>query len=140
MRVDTALLCESATTKDGLLYVLGGGIVQTQHAEFPAEIGMTLALRIMLHPTELTRPHGLEILLQDEDGQLVTKVDVGIGITENVVVPPGEEAPLVLPWSFPGRPKLPHPGRYSFEILIDGVHQLAVPFTAIQQPGEGVQS
>ena len=120
MRVDTALLCESATTKDGLLYVLGGGIAQVQHTEFPAEIGMTLALRIMLHPTELTRPHDLEILLQDEDGKLVTKVNIGVGIPENMVVPPGEEAPLVFPWIFPGNQNCHTQGRYSLEILIDG--------------------
>jgi hypothetical protein len=133
MRVDTALLCEAASARDGLLYVLGGGIVGTQYPEFPSELGMTLALRIMLHPTELTRPHQLEILLQDDDGALVTKVNVGIGIPEGTNVPPGDEAPLVLPWSFPGRPQLPKAGRYSFEILIDGVHQLAVPFTAALQ-------
>ena len=44
MRIDTALLCDAATERDGLLNVLGGGITVATRPEFPAPLGMTLAL------------------------------------------------------------------------------------------------
>jgi len=103
-------------------------------------MGLTLAMRVLVHPTEMAHPHKLEVLLQDEDGQQITKVDIGVGISDQSVVPPGDEASLAIPWNFPGQPVLPHAGRYSFEILIDGVHQVSVPLRATvvdtQQGGE----
>lgn len=141
MRVDTALLCDAATVREGLLHILGGGISQVVRPEYPAELGLTLALRIMVHPTEAEHRHKLQIILQGEDGQKVTEVQAEV----QAELPPegieaGEEGELLIPWNFPGRPKLPAPGRYSMELLIDGVHQRSVPFKAIQaQLPEGTQ-
>ncbi len=132
MRVDTALLCEAATTREGLLYVLGGGVTRTQRPEFPSPLGVTLALRILMHPTEIDNAHQLQIRLLDADGAEVVRVEMGFGVAdpEQTQIEAGEEVPIVIPWDFPGRPQLPHPGRYSMEILIDGVHQTSVSFTA----------
>jgi len=132
MRIDTALLCDAATEREGLLYVLGGGITVAARPSYPAPFGMTLALRVLVHPTEMRAAHRLEILLQDEDGQLVTKVDVNIDAPQTPPdLPPGEEAALVVPWTFPGGPVLPRAGRYSLEVLIDGVHQRSIGFNAV---------
>lgn len=136
MRVDTCLLCEAVTVHDGLLNILGGGVTLVSHHEYPAELGVSLALRIMLHPTELAHPHKLEILLQDDDGEQVTKVDLGLAAGDPSAIPVGEEGEMLLGWGFPTRPLLPHPGRYSFELLIDGVHQLSIPLKANEIGGE----
>jgi hypothetical protein len=135
MRVDTCLLCEAVTVHDGLLNILGGGVTVVQNAAYPAELGLALALRIMVHPTELAHPHKLEIVLQDDDGAQVTKVDMGMEAGDTSAVPVGEEGEVLVPWNFPGRPALPHAGRYSFELLIDGVHQLSVPLKADETGG-----
>ncbi len=132
MRVDTALLCEAATVKDGLLYVLGGGIQRIAMPEFPAPLPLTIALRIMLHRTEVEIPHELQIRLLEEDGDEVVRVAMGFGVGDPESLPVGEEAAIAVPWNFPGRPQLPHAGRYSMEILIDNVHQVSVAFTAEQ--------
>jgi hypothetical protein len=137
MRVDTALLCDAATVREGLLHILGGGVSQVIRPAFPAELGVTLALRIMVHPTELDHPHDLQIVLQDDDGLQITKVDLHVEVGDRSAVPAGEEGEILLPWSFPGRPLLPHEGRYSFEVLIDGNHQLSVPLRAALPPTEG---
>jgi hypothetical protein len=140
MRIDTALLCDAVTVRDGLLHVLGGGITQAARPEYPAPLGMHLALRVLLHPTEIERPHQVEILLQDEDGEMITRAQIGIQVPPDAAIPAGEEASIPIPWTFPMQPALPHAGRYSFEVLIDGVHQVSVPFTALelqqQQGGE----
>lgn len=132
MRVDTALLCDAATVRDGLLHILGGGISQVERAEFPAELGVTLALRIMVHQTEAEDVHEVRIIVQGQDGEQVTEVRA-----QAQLGPPPEgleasdEGAILLPWDFPGRPKLPHPGRYSMEVLIDGHHEASVPFKAV---------
>jgi hypothetical protein len=101
--------------------------------EYPAELGVTLALRIMVHPTEAEHPHQLQIVLQGEDGQKITEVHAQVQTEPPPEgVEPGDEGELLIPWNFPGRPKLPAPGRYSMELLIDGVHQRTVPFKAVQ--------
>jgi hypothetical protein len=132
MRIDTALLCDAATVRGGLLNVLGGGITEAERPEFPAPLAMTLALRVQMHPTEMDRPHELEILLQDEDGKVATRAKIGIQAPPDIAVPVGEQVTLAIPWNFPMQPALPHEGRYSFEVLIDGVHQVSVPFTAVK--------
>lgn len=137
MRVDTALVCDAATVREGLLHILGGGITQLVRPEYPAELGVTLALRIMVHPTEMDHPHDLEIVLQDDDGQQITKVELHVEVGEHADVPAGDEGEIIVPWNFPGRPQIPHVGRYSFEILIDGNHQLSVPLRAIEVQMQG---
>jgi hypothetical protein len=138
MRVDTALLCDAATVREGLLHILGGGITTVVRTEYPAELGVTLALRIMVHPTEAEHPHQLQIVLQGQDGEKVTEVRAEVQAeTPPDGLEPGDEAELLIPWDFPGRPKLQGPGRYSMELLIDGVHQGTVPFKAVlMQPEE----
>src|SRR5271170_3018851 len=133
MRVDTALLCDAVTVREGLLHILGGGITHGTRDEFPAPLGVQLALRVLLHPTEIERPHGVEILLQDADGAQVTKAQIAIQLPPDMPVPPGQEASLPIAWTFPAQPPLPHPGQYSFEVLVAGVHQVSVPFTVVTQ-------
>jgi hypothetical protein len=130
VRLDTALLCDAATVREGLLHILGGGITQIIREEYPAELGVVLALRIMVHPTEMEGSHQLRIVVQGEDGEKVTEVRADVQVANPELVPPGEEGELLIPWNFPARPKLPTTGRYSMEILIDGVHQGSVPFRA----------
>jgi hypothetical protein len=130
MRVDTALLCDAATVREGLLNILGGGITRIVQPEYPADLAVTLALRIMVHPTEMDHPHQLQIIVQGEDGEKVTEVKAQVQVANPEQIPPGEDGELLIPWNFPARPKLPGPGRYSMEILIDGIHQGTVPFRA----------
>jgi hypothetical protein len=137
MEVDTCMLCDAATVREGLLHILGGGITQTGRPEFPSPLGMSLALRVIMHPTELAHSHQLEVILQDEDGERVTKFDIQLAGLDPENVPAGQHAPLAIAWDFPGRPDLPHPGRYSFELLIDGVHQRTVPLNAVLIEPEG---
>lgn len=139
MDIDTCLLCDAATVREGLLHILGGGITTVVRPEFPAPLGLQMALRVLAHSTELDRSHTLEVLLQDEDGGRVTQFNVETAQIDPAQVPAGERAPLPLAWDFPANPHLPHPGSYSFELLIDGVHQRTVPFKAIEgtPPPEG---
>lgn len=134
MRVDCALLCDAVTVRDGLLHILGGGITRLHRPSFPTHLGVSLALRVMVHPTESDREHQIETRLLAEDGAELGRVEIGFGITAQDVRP-GEE--LSAPFAIPLIPvALPSEGSYSFELLIDGVHQASVPFTALLAPTE----
>lgn len=130
MRIDCALLCDAATVREGLLHVLGGGVTRVTRPEFPSPLGLTLALRILIHPTEADRQHTLDVRLQGADGQPVVQVNVEFGLNEPGDLQPGEEASLPIPLALPPEVRLPGPGTYSFELLIDGIHQQSVPFVA----------
>lgn len=130
MRIDTALLCDAATVREGLLHVLGGGVTRAGRPAWPAPLGLTLALRILVHPTETDRQHQLAVKLQGADGEEVARVDIEFGVGHAGTLEPGEQASLPLPIPMPEQVVLPSPGRYSFELLIDGIHQTSVPFIA----------
>lgn len=127
MRVDTALLCDWVTVRENLLHILGGGITRVWRDEFPAPLGASLALRFLLHPTETEASHGVRILLLDEDGKTVAAVEGNFGVGDKGATVPGEEVAVVIamPMVNVG---IEHEGAYSFEILVDGVHQSSVPF------------
>ncbi len=128
MRIDCALLCDYVTVREGLLHVLGGGITRLGRPSFPSRLGVAFALRIMVHPTEAGKEHKIDALLLAEDGAEVARMEIGFELGPQNVRP-GEElsAPFAIPMhDFP----IPHEGAYSFELLIDGVHQASVPFLA----------
>jgi hypothetical protein len=129
VRIDCALLCDAATVREGLLHVLGGGITRANRPEYPAPLGMAMALRILVHPTEAGDPHNLKMLLQAADGEKVAEFDLQFGLNEPTGLDPGEEASLPVPVPMAGI-VLPAPGSYSFELLIDGIHQTSIPFRA----------
>lgn len=137
MRIDTALLCDAATVREGLLHVLGGGVTRIHRPGYPAPLApLSVALRILVHPTETDRKHDLEVRLQGEDGQQLAKFEVEFGIGDPGQLQPGEQVSLPLPLNMPQEIVLDRAGRYSFELLIDGVHQTSVPFVATHVQGE----
>jgi hypothetical protein len=131
MRIDCALLCDAVTVREGLLHILGGGITRLSRPEYPAPLNVALAVRIMVHPTECDRDHNLEVRLMDADGSEVGRLEAGFAIREPGDARPGEELAIAIPVSVQMLP-LPKPGAFSFELLIDQMHHLSVPFLATQ--------
>lgn len=139
MRIDCALLCDSVTIREGLLHILGGGITRANRDNFPAPLNLALALRIMVHPTEADRTHQLTVLLLAQDGERIAEFGIEFGISDPSVLEPAEEASLPLALSLHTVP-LPREGPYSFELLIDGIHQATVPFRAVKLEGTAQES
>lgn len=137
MRVDSALLCDAATIREGLLHVLGGGVTRANRMGFPSPVDLTLALRILVHPSEAERPHELVVMLQSGDGDKLAEFQITFGIDGLDGLEPGEHASVPLALKVPQSVLMPAAGLYSFELLIDGVHQATVPFNAVQLPEGG---
>jgi hypothetical protein len=129
MRLDCALLCDAATVREGLLHILGGGVTRVNRPLFPAPLGIVLAVRVMIHPTETASEHAMQVLLLAADGERVADIGLGFGVSDPRQLAVGEEAslPIAIPLA---NVALPQEGAYSFELLIDGIHQVSVPFRA----------
>lgn len=138
MRIDCVLLCDAVTVREGLLHILGGGVTRVHRPAYPAPLGACLAIRIMIHPTEAATDHQLQALLQGADGQKVGDITIGFGVGDPGQLVVGEEASLPLGLSMVAGIPLPEHGAYSFELLIDGIHQASVPFRAeiIAEPAD----
>lgn len=132
MQVAAAFLCDFAEVREGLLFALGGGITRLWRDAFPASMEASLALLLELHQTEGATQHQLQVLVQGEDGQRVGEVKAAfqMGAAE---VDVGEN--LLLPIALDLRPaRLPAPGSYAVEIVLDGTHQRTIQFKALPRP------
>src|SRR5438093_4536149 len=132
MRVDCALICDYATVREALIHILGGGITRIHRPFYPAPLGVSLALRIMVHPTEASREHELTVLLSDEDGNRIAQIEAKFTTTPAPGMAPGEELSVPLPINAQGWP-VPHAGAYRFDILVDGNHQADLSLIALLQ-------
>lgn len=132
MRISTALLCDAATVREGLLHILGGGVSVMGRAEFPAPMLVQLAILIHQHPTELGQDHVLDVVVQNVDGARVAEASVQWS-TPAAAIPGFRELaqPVVLPLQDIG---LPQPGAYSVELLINGHHEASVGFEVVTGP------
>lgn len=126
------MLCDAATVREGLLHILGGGIMRLNRSSFPAHLAAALALQISLHPTEAGVAHRAEAIIQGEDGSQIAKATAQFQVGGGDLAP-GEEytAPIVIPMMLV---EIPAVGGYSMEILIDGEHRTSLPFRAILMP------
>ncbi|MBV9142931.1 MAG: hypothetical protein JO115_18800 [Pseudonocardiales bacterium] len=136
MRLDCALLCDAATVREGLLHILGGGITRIARPEpYPVALDVFLALRIVVDPGESKRSHQSQILLQSDEGKAIAelRIEFAVGPGNKSEHRPGEEIALPIAARLHGI-GVPAPGAYSFEVLIDGIHQSTVPFVVVQAP------
>ena len=136
MKLNTALLCDFAQVRQNLLFISSGGISRIQRAEYPAPLRVHLALMIEVHPIEADHPHEVEVFLQSQDGHRLASLKAGFQLDP----PPPEGGvpdeyltmnitlPLVVPMT---GIKIPEPGRYAVEILIDATHVQSLPIRAV---------
>jgi hypothetical protein len=93
-------------------------------------MGMSLALRIMIHPTEVGATHQAGVLVVGEDGERAAELAMAIPPPPEEIIAAlarGEElaVPVVINLSAVG---LKQAGAYNIEVLVDGIHQASVPF------------
>lgn len=128
MDLDFAVLADHALIdQQGKLSIIG----IFQHvwvATFPAVHGRThLVLRVRGRRTEIGS-HSIRIRFLDDAGQELLGGEGTVQFGEPVAGVTELEAGAVLVFDVP----LPRPGRYQFEILMDGASAARVPLTAAQ--------
>lgn len=140
MKLDWAILADAGQVREGLAFVMGGGIDTVNATQTPAALNATLLIRLLLHKTETGRPHQIELRFADEDGNELGKVNADFNVADNPDVPVGWDHSAMFALNIHGMP-LQKWGRYSVDILADGNHlrtlnlrlkQVALP----GQPGQ----
>jgi hypothetical protein len=136
MKIDFALVCDYALIDQyGKLSVLG----IFQHiwvAQFPTvHPRLHLVVRLKGKRTEVGQHHIL-IRLQDEENVQILNGEGTVTFNEPPAGVTEIEAGTVLAFDIPFR----KPGRYQFEISIDGQVETTVPITVSQAPAPGASS
>jgi hypothetical protein len=129
MKLDWAILSNSAEVQGGLSYVLGGGWDTGFRPTFPAPFLGAITLRVLVHPTEIEVPHNLELQFWNEDGRPFAP-PVSLTLHPGAVPdqhPVGWDVPATVAIGLQNLP-IPAAGRYSIEILIDGQHHRSISF------------
>jgi hypothetical protein len=131
--VTTALLCDYVQVREGLLFVLSGGITRIRRPSYPAPFGAGFAVVLELDAIEAETPHGFELVVVGEDGEEVGRINADIQVGahdgayagENIQVPMGIEMHGAV---------LPRPGAYELRVYVDAQHRRTIQFWAEETP------
>jgi hypothetical protein len=135
-----AVLCDSAVTADGKLYIQGGGWNLLGAESFPfrqSRIGIGVVLQVPY--TQTNRDHELRLALRHEDEDPTGDGGDGVGgvFRFNVGRPPilqhGEPQHVPVALNFDQIP-FELPGTYSFVITIDGDELGRLTFRVVGPP------
>lgn len=66
MRPDVVVLADAGHVRDGLLFVIGGGIDQMYSASLPAIIQATIVAKVILDPGDLEKEHVLKLTVKSD--------------------------------------------------------------------------
>lgn len=138
MEVTTALLCDFAQVREGMLFISSGCVSRLWRPEVPAAMGVCLALVIEIDQIESERPHELHVYVTGEDGQRQATIDGGFQV-DPAGLDPGEN--VLVPVTLDLRPlELPRAGPYDVRIYLDGQHRRTlrcrVAIGQAPEPGE----
>jgi hypothetical protein len=133
VELTTALLCDHASVREGLLFVVGGGITRIRRASYPSHLGIGLAAVLELDPFEAERDHRFQLVIVGEDGDEVGRVEADIRVGTSEAVKPGEnvQVPLAVDMY---TTRLPESGAFELRLYVDGEHRRTLQFWAETTP------
>lgn len=133
MKVDTALLCDAVSIREGLLHILGGGITRIWAEQFPTQVNATLALRVLIGPEEAAAPQVINLLVQGPDGEELGSFNLDFGVAAPEGASPLSDVPV--PLAIPMQQvQLPKPGQYSIEVRAGDEIARSVSLEAAHRP------
>ena len=116
MELRAALLCEAASTRDGLLFVLGGGIDHWAPPAYPAGLRLTLGVVIEADDRDQGSEHALAIDILDQEAERIGGITAGFQFDG---LGPGETTKLAFAVPLEGV-AIPEYGDYEVRLLVDG--------------------
>lgn len=133
MEITTALLCDFAQVREGLLFVSSGGVTRCHREAFPAAINVFLALVIELDRIEAQRQHTMRVHLADEDGREIADVNgtFEFGSAEMLLIEEQPTIPLALDLR---AAVVERYGPVQMSIYLDGEFRRSVTLHVMQPP------
>lgn len=138
MKVTTGLLCDFAQARDGLLYVMSGGITRLWRPSVPAPLGIFYAIVLELDQVEMERPHEFLVIVMNEDGDRV--VEVGGGFQVNAAdlhVGERQQVPLAIDFR---QGEITTWGAHSVSFYVDGNSAHETAFYVMDQAEQSPDS
>ncbi len=132
MKICVAALCDFAQVRESLLTVASAGITRVWRPQYPAPMGLMLALVIEVAPAEAALPREIRIRVEDSDGKRLAESSGGF----QVDVPPEGNDPgevLMLPFAIDFRGvELPAAGRYQVvvDLMTEDIKESVLAFRA----------
>lgn len=116
MLIRVATLCDFAQIREGLLSVASGGITRVWRPQYPARLGIMLALMIEITAVEAAEPREIRVRIENEDGGRLAEASGGFQLQSPPDHDPGEmlNLPIVLDFR---DVELPAAGRY--QVVVD---------------------
>jgi hypothetical protein len=136
--LDYAVLGEYVRVEGGLANMIAAGIDTVYAPQVPTGHNLGLLLRIGFARVETERPHRIEVIFQDEDGERLAHITGVITPEWNEDLPPGWRVGSFSDLNF-GVP-LPRYGLYSFEILINDNQVKSIPLRVVPPPGQAPEA
>lgn len=123
--LDYAVLCDYVRAEGGLAHVIAAGIDTVWTEDVPAGQNVGLLMRVSFTRNECGRPHRVEIIFQDEDGERLAQI---MGVSEPQWpegFPPNWRVGALVGLNF--AVPLPRFGLYAFEVLVNDNHMKTIP-------------
>ncbi len=136
MRLDWAMLAEAVQIREGLAFVLAGGIDTVYAAQLPATLAASVLVRLLVHRTESDRQQIVEVRVLDEDGVQLAGMHGHFQPKAPDDLPMGWEVPLLIAFPIHGL-ALPAASTYGVEILGNGSHLKSLNFRVRLHPTPG---
>jgi hypothetical protein len=133
--LDYGFLCDYVRAEGGIAHVISAGIDTVVAPEVPTGHNVGLLMRVSFTRNECGRPHRIEVIFQDEDGERLAQLTAAVEPEWQEDLPPNWRVGVVSGLNI-GVP-LPRFGLYAFEILINDNHMKTVPLRVREpdQPG-----
>jgi hypothetical protein len=129
--LDYAVLCDYVRTEGGIAHVIAAGIDTVYTPDVPAGQNVGLLMRVAFTRNECGRPHRVELIFQDADGERLAQVMGVITPEWQPDLPPSWRVGALLGLNI-GVP-LPRFGLYAFEVLINDSHVKTIPLRVIRR-------
>lgn len=132
VELTTALLCDFAQVREGLLFVASGGVTRCYRAELPAPLGIFLAGVLEMDAREAARPHEVTVVVVDEDGGQLAEASMS-GRLEGPDLLVGEHVNLPLIFDLRGVPVARH-GPLEVRCYVDGELRRTLGVRVVEVP------
>ncbi|MCY3953874.1 MAG: hypothetical protein OXG69_15210 [bacterium] len=119
MKFSAATLCNYAQEQSGTLTVVSAGITRLLRSDYPAPLGIMVAMLLEAPEHVVRTPQELRAFVEREDGERLVGLMAAFQLTEVQGADPGEL--LIIPSVIDLRHiPLPAPGRYQIALQIMG--------------------
>jgi hypothetical protein len=132
--LDYAFLCDYVRSEGGVAHIIGAGIDTLTVPQVPGVANLGLLARVTYNRTESGRPHRIEVILAETDGENVAHLAATPTFEWTKGLPTGWKQGMFLALNF-GVP-LPKYGLYTVDILINDDHKKALNLRVIEPPAQ----